>query len=132
MIHRVYHHVTSVELRDGVSVYTDPRVEVEEIEVLDDERVQRTLKAAEELLWIQLDGANMDDNPRLWVAFTVLRSVRIYAKSSNSIPGYMGLDLNEAMELAEAIIANPPKSDRDLTIHSYKHLASGITLANHS
>lgn len=105
-------------------------ISVREIKVLDDERAQRMLKAAEELLWVQLDGANLDDNPRLWVAFTVLRSVRIYAKSGNSIPGYMGLGLQEAVELAEAIIVNPPKSDRDLTIHSYKHLASGITLTD--
>lgn len=105
---------------------------VREIEVLDDDRAQRTLKTAEELLWVQLDGANLDDNPRLWVAFTVLRSVRIYAKSGNSIPGYMGLGIQEAVALAEAIIANPPKSDRDLTIHSYKHLASGITLTDRS
>ena len=103
---------------------------VREVEVFDDARAQRSLKEAEELLWIQLDGANMDDNPRLWVAFTVLRSVRIYSKSGNSIPGYRGLGLTEALELAEAIIASPPQSDRDLTIHSYKHLASGIILAD--
>ena len=105
---------------------------IREVEVLDDSFAQRTLKEAEELLWVQLDGANLDDNPRLWVAFTVLRSVRIYAKSGNGIPGYLGLGLREAVELAEAIIASPPRSDRDLTIHSYKQLAAGIAVANHS
>ncbi len=105
---------------------------VQVLEILDDARAQRTLKEAEELLWVQLDGANLDDNPRLWVAFTVLRSVRIYAKSGNGIPGYLGLGLREAVELAEAIIASPPRSDRDLTIHSYKQLAAGIAVANHS
>lgn len=132
MIHQVHRHVTSVELHNGESVYTDPRVEVDELELLDDARAQRTLKEAEELIWVQLDGANLDDNPRLWVAFSVIRSVRIYAKSGNSIPGYSGLGLQETVALAEAIIANPPKSDRDLTIHSYKQLAAGITVADPS
>lgn len=99
---------------------------------LTDSIVQAKLTEAEELLWIQIDGANLDENPRLWVAFTVLRSIRIYSKSGNSIPGYMGLGLTEALELSEAIIANPPKSDRDITIHSYKYLASGITLTDRS
>lgn len=99
---------------------------------LTSEASQRVLKEAEELLWVQLDGANLDDNPRLWVTFTVLRSIRIYSKSGNSIPGYMGLGLIEALELAEAIIANPPKSDRYLTIHSYKHMAAGISVASGS
>lgn len=111
---------------------TERGTAVRELEPLDDARVQRTLKEAEELLWVQLDGANLDDNPRLWVAFSVIRSVRIYAKSGNSIPGYSGLGLQETVELAETIIANPPKSDRDLTIHSYKQLAAGITVADPS
>ena len=84
---------------------------------LTDHIVQEKLTLAEELLWARLDGASLDENPRLWIAFTVLRSVRIYAKSGNSIPGYMGLGLTEALKLADAIIADPPKSDRDLVIY---------------
>ena len=88
--------------------------------VLTDSAVQETLEAAEAVLWGTLEGRSMDENPRLWVAFSLLRSVRIYSKSSNGIPGYRGLGLDEAVSFAEAILEHKPSSDREIAIHSYK------------
>jgi len=95
---------------------------------LTDEHAQSVLIEAEEHLWSLIEGRNMDDFPRIWIAFTSLRAVRMLSKSSNGIPGYRGLGLREALELATAINEHKPQSDRDLTIHSYKPIAAGIAV----
>jgi len=97
--------------------------------LLDDVTAQHDLKLAEELLWEKLEGRDMDENPRLWLAFSTLRSVRIYSKSHNGIPGLRGLGLREAVELAQSIIESPPNSDRDLSIHSYRGAAEAFSVA---
>jgi len=97
--------------------------------LLDDATAQHTLMQAEELLWEKIEGRDMDENPRLWLAFTALRSVRIYGKSSNGIPGLRGLGITESVELAQSIIYSPPSSDRDLTIHSYGKIAAAMSIA---
>jgi len=106
-----------------------PEAEIE-ISPLTDDRVQSSLIEAEGHLWSLIEGRNMDDSPRIWIAFTVLRSVRMLSKSSNGIPGFRGLGLKEALELADSINEHKPTSDRDLTIHSYKHLAAGIAVGS--
>lgn len=86
------------------------------------------LTRAEAHLQSVIEGQFLDENPQLWVAYTVIRSVRIYSKSSNGIPGLRGLGLKETLELAEAVLEHEPRSDRDLTIHSYKSIAAGIAV----
>lgn len=98
--------------------------------LLDDATTQEKLKQAEALLWSKLEGRDMDESPRLWLAFTMLRSVRIYGKSSNGIPGLRGLGITEAAALAQSIIDSPPSSDRDITIHSYGKIAAAMSVAH--
>lgn len=92
-------------------------------EALTDSIVQEALVKAESYLSSQLEGQSMDDNPRLWIAYTLLRSLRIYSKSGNSIPGLNGLGVREGYELAVDILSKKPKIDRDLSIRSYKGIA---------
>lgn len=96
---------------------------------LTDEYAQSVLIEAEEHLWSLIEGRNMDDFPRTWIAFTSLRAVRMLSKSSNGVPGLRGLGLKEALELAESINEHKPQSDRDFSIHSYKSLAAGIVVS---
>ncbi len=92
----------------------------EEVKMVDDELVQRKLRQAIEILQNTLDGQTMEENPKLWVTLSTLWAVCAYSKSSNGIPGYRGLGLEQALEIAGAIISAPPKSDRDISIHHYR------------
>lgn len=96
--------------------------------ILNSAQAQLKLKLAEETLWIQLEAQNLDDNPRLWLTFSLLRAVRIYSESGNSIPGLGGLGLEEALTLAQSVIDGNPRSDKDLSIQSYGALAQSITV----
>jgi len=109
---------------------SQPAEQQPEIDLLDDDHVQKALTEAEEHLWSLIEGRNMDDFPRIWIAFTSLRAVRMLSKSSNGIPGLRGLGLKEALELAEAINEHKPQSDRDLNIHSYKPIAASIAVGH--
>jgi len=80
---------------------------------------QILLRQAEEQLSALLDGQSLDENPRLQVLRAIIISVRVYSASSNSIPGYRGLGLDEALEISREIIEFSPRSDKDLSIHSY-------------
>lgn len=87
---------------------------------LTDGQVQQILAEAIETLQGTLDGQTMEENPKLWVALSTLWAVRAYSKSGNGIPGYRGLGLEQALNVAEAIISAPPKSDRDISINHYR------------
>lgn len=91
--------------------------------------VQEEMKLAEQLLTEKLEGQHPDQNPRLGFALSLIRSVRVYSKSANGIPGLRGLGYEEARDLARVVIEFDPRTDHDLTVHSYKQAASSLTVA---
>lgn len=97
-----------------------------------DSETQLILEQAERILWDLVEARPFDDNARLWLAYSTIQSVRVHSKSSNGIPGLRGLGLTEAIALAESIISDPPSAERDISIQSYRQVASSITLGTKS
>lgn len=94
----------------------------------DSKRTQNLLKDAEILLEKAMDSSFAEDNPKLQMLYALILSVRVYSASANTISGLRGLGLDEACDLAKSIIDNPPKSDRDIQIKSYRLISESLSL----
>lgn len=93
---------------------------------LTDEHVQSVFTRAEAHLQSVIDSSGGSENPKLRDAHSALRSMRIYSKSSNGIPGLRGLGLKEALEFAEGVLEHRFQSDLELAAQSYKFIVAGI------
>lgn len=60
--------------------------------------------------------------------YAFIVAVRTYSNSLNEHSGLRGLGLEEACTLAQTVIANPPKSDRDVHIENYRLIGNSIKL----
>lgn len=92
---------------------------------LTDFEVQTSFRAAEQYLAGALSGKDVEDYPKMSLALALIQNVRIFSKSSNGIPALRGMGLREAVRLAETILAEEPRTDRDLSLHKYTHLDAG-------
>lgn len=90
--------------------------------LLTDVQVQQRLLAAEVQLDALLADSDPEENPRLQLLLAALRAIRIYSKSGNEIPGYLGLGLSEAFATAQWVLEAQPQSDREVAVFSYKGL----------
>lgn len=89
---------------------------------------QELLKEAELILREAVSKHSLEASPKLHMFYLLIATIRVYSASSNEHPGLRGLGLEEALSLAEKIVATPPKNDRDIPIHSYRSVGKAFEL----
>lgn len=100
----------------------------EGVKLLTNDLAQSRLSSAERYLSEVLENQPNEENLKMQLLLSLFKTIRVYSASGNEIPGFLGLGISEAYNLAGDVLENKPKIDRDITLKTFKPILLAFNL----